>query len=494
MQSDPLAGHFSTLVEALPDAIYFKDGAGRWRVANAAGLQLLGLLGQAWEGKTSLELAKDHPHLADALTSGHRNDERTWELAKRCNFLEPAPRPDDFRVFSIAKIPLFNSDGSRQGMVVIAHEYTDRAKEPALDTANKMLLKMLNGLECIVYAVDLQTHRIIFVNRYAEQSLHKQIKVGGTCWEEVKCGKEETCSFSHELCLPEGSGTEPGGHAWEYQNTDNLRWYHVQDSAIRWIDGRLARLEIATDITERKALETRHKRRQENMYHAARVSVAGEMASGLAHEISQPLAAARTYLEGCVELIDSGRHDMAQLGEGIKTAHAQIERAGNIIAQLRNFMRKGRSDRPPININQLISSSIHFLNHEFQTHRIHVSLELSDPPPIRANPVELEQVLVNLMKNAIDSMQHSPVRKLEIRTRQLESALEVAISDTGKGIPESEIGRIFNPFTTSKEDSLGLGLTICQSIVESYGGGIKVLSSPDSGTTFSFTLPKDSHA
>ncbi|MEN6585666.1 MAG: ATP-binding protein [Sulfuricella sp.] len=492
---DPLAEHLQALIEALPGACLFKDGAGQWRVANTAALRLMGVYGQAWEGKTDLELATISPLLTDFFTTCHRSDEHAWTTGKRFDSLEQLPGQDGFHIFSIAKIPLFNSDGTRRGLLVIAHDVTDDMKAGVtLAAANEMLISVLNGMEAIVYAADMHTHEIIFVNQYAERSLNKKIAVGGVCWMELACGQEGPCGVCNKHQFVDENDAPSDVHIWEYQNASNHRWYHAQDHAIRWVDGRLVRLQIATDITEQKKLEMLHQQRQMDIGHAARLSVAGEMASGLAHEIAQPLAAANTYLQGCVDLIESGRHDMEHLGEAIKAAHFQTERAGKIIAHLRDFICKGRNDRKLIDINQLAAGAIHFLDHEIKRYQIGVSFYFSELPPIRANPIEVEQVLINLMKNAIEAMQESSIRQLHIRTRLLEFAVEIEIGDRGKGIPESEIELIFNPFASSTDDGLGLGLTICRSIVESYGGQIRVSSSLDSGSIFTFTLPLEDHA
>lgn len=499
---DPLAEHVHALIEALPDAVYFKfkDGAGRWRVANTTGLRLMDLHGHAWVGKTDLELAKALPHRADTFLACHRDDERAWELGKRSDFLQQIPVPDGFRVFSVAKIPLFNSDGSRSGLVAIGHDVTDSIKsEAALEYASEMPVSVFDGMEAIVYAVDIHTHEIVYINQHAERSLNKQIEVGDVCWKGLKYGQDGPCSFCGKHKLADEKGKSTGVlpwdfHVWEYQNTANQRWYHVQGHAIRWIDGRQICLEIATDITDQKKQEAISHQHQADIGHAARLSVAGEMASGLAHELSQPLAAANNYLQGCMTLIESGQHDMKRLSEAIKFAHIQTRRAGKIISHLRNFMHKGRHDRQWVDVNPLVLESIHFLDYEIRLHQVHVTSDFSDLPQIHANPIELEQVLINLLKNAIESMQSAPVRELVIRTRMRDFVLEVEISDTGKGLPESEVDQVFNPFISSKTDGLGLGLTICHSIIESYGGKIWASSALDSGSIFSFTLPVENHA
>lgn len=384
----------------------------------------------------------------------------------------------------------------RRELLVIAHNGTNSMRTaPTLEIANEMLIAVLNGIEAIIFVVDINTQEVVYANQYAERSLDKQIKVGGICCAEFNCGQEGPCNFCKIALFVDENGNATSSHVCEYQNTVNHRWHHVQANAIHWIDGRRVGLGVVTDVTDQKELEEFRLQRQLDFGHAARLSVAGEMASGLAHELSQPLTAANNYLHGCMSLIESGQHDMKLLGEAIKSAHVQTERAGKIITHLQNFIRKDRNDRQWVDINQLALGSIRFLDHEIQRHQIHISYDFANLPPIHANPIELEQVLINLLKNAIESMQGSPFRRLDIWIRLLGvTAFEVEISDTGKGIPESEIDQIFNPFTSSKTDGLGLGLTICRSIIESYGGQIRASSSLNSGSVFNFTLPLENHA
>jgi two-component system sensor kinase FixL len=130
------------------------------------------------------------------------------------------------------------------------------------------------------------------------------------------------------------------------------------------------------------------------------------------------------------------------------------------------------------------------MDHELRQHAIQLSLDLSGVPPVLANRVELEQVLINLIKNAIDSMDSSPRRELRIATRMIESgAVMVSVRDTGKGIAADELEKIFNPFQTSKKEGLGLGLPICRSLIENYGGQIWAEQNEQGGAEFNFTLP-----
>jgi PAS domain S-box-containing protein len=265
-----------------------------------------------------------------------------------------------------------------------------------------------------------------------------------------------------------------------------FRW--VEDSGVPRFaaDGEyLGFIGTCTDLTERKLFETL----RAEVEHMDRFNIAGEMASGLAHEISQPLTAANNYLDGCLRRMAEGKWDHAALLSTIKLAHGQTERAGKIIGHLKDIVRKHKYERTLLDVNLVVKDSIRFLEYELQRHHILVTLNLSGLPPVLANRIEIEQVLINLIKNSIDSMSSTPRRELHIVTGTTESGeVLVTVGDTGKGVAAEDVERIFNPFQTSKKDGLGLGLAICRSLIESYGGKIWAEQKEGAGVKFNFTL------
>ncbi|BBI99706.1 hypothetical protein FGKAn22_13990 [Ferrigenium kumadai] len=265
-----------------------------------------------------------------------------------------------------------------------------------------------------------------------------------------------------------------------------FRW--VQDSGIPRFtdDGRfLGFIGTCIDTSEQRSFEAI----RGEMEHAGRLNLAGEMASGLAHELSQPLTAANNYLDACLRRMDEQEWDREKLQQAVKLAHLQTDRAGKIIGQLKSMVRKQGHERTMTDINQVIKNAVILLEREFQHQSVTVVLDLPALPQIPANRVEIEQVLINLMKNAVEAMSASPQRELSIATRVAESGdILVMVRDTGCGIVADDMDKIFNPFHTSKQDGLGLGLAICRTLVENYGGRIWVEPGRDSGTDFNFTL------
>jgi len=269
------------------------------------------------------------------------------------------------------------------------------------------------------------------------------------------------------------------------------------DGAFRWVlDSGVPRfteegsflgfIGTCIDITDHKLFEDI----REELEHVDRLNIAGEMASSLAHELSQPLSAANNYLDACLRRMEGGNWDKDSLQKAVRHAHAQTERAGAIISHLKNLVRKQKQESSMQEINALIRDTVSFMDYELHHHFIKLSLELSAVPPVLGNRIELEQVLINLIKNAIDSMASSPRRDLRITTRVIESgAVMVSVRDTGSGIAADELDKVFNPFQTSKKEGLGLGLAICRSLIENCGGKIWAEQNGDGGAEFNFTLP-----
>jgi two-component system sensor kinase FixL len=213
------------------------------------------------------------------------------------------------------------------------------------------------------------------------------------------------------------------------------------------------------------------------------------MASGLAHELSQPLTSANTYLVACLRGMAEEDWDSERLQRTVMLAHAQTERAGHIIKHLKELISKKEFERSMLDINSVVMDSIQFLEQELRQSMIQVTLDVSPLPKVWANKIEIEQVLINLIKNAIDSMCDAPRRELHIVTHAIESgAVLVKVSDTGKGIAADDRDKVFDAFRTSKKDGLGLGLAICRSLVNNYGGKIWMEEKEGGGIEFNFTL------
>lgn len=250
---------------------------------------------------------------------------------------------------------------------------------------------------------------------------------------------------------------------------------------------------IGQDITERKRLEQEAQRRLQELAHVSRAQSISEVASGLAHEINQPLTAIVSYAEACRLILGRDEVDAELLRRSLADIVKQGERASEIINRLREFVRRDRIEREPVDLNALVRGALELLRHELAVHGVQVQLALEERLlSVRASRVQIEQVLFNLVRNAIDAMDASAVRELEIHTAMMrgeQPALAVAVSDTGEGLPPDALESLFDPFFSTKPGGMGLGLSISRSIVEAHGGRIWAVAREGGGTTFRFTLP-----
>lgn len=248
---------------------------------------------------------------------------------------------------------------------------------------------------------------------------------------------------------------------------------------------------IVRDVTERKANEARAQALKDELIHVGRVSELSQVSAGIAHELNQPLAAMLNYSSLAKRMIakkDTPSIEAAQ--KAIEKAGEQAARASEIIRRMRDFVEKRDTNRSPDKINAIVEEAVALGLIGAKADGIATHLELSpDLPPILADRIQIQQVVVNLLRNAIDAMAHVSRRELTLATRSHNNGVEVAIADTGSGIPDNVADRLFQPFVTTKPDGMGIGLAISRSIIEAHGGDIAVASNPGGGTVFRFTLP-----
>ena len=248
------------------------------------------------------------------------------------------------------------------------------------------------------------------------------------------------------------------------------------------------------DITDRKLAELELRVGQERLAHVARLSTMGEMATGLAHEINQPLTAIANYAQAAVRMIDApGGADPIDLREALVQIVNQSLRAGEVIRRLRAFVKNRTSRSERLEVNRLIEDVRILAVPDARMNDMRLVLELdANSPAVAGDPVQLQQVLLNLVRNAIDATCECPtaLRELTISTRDLGEGVEVAVIDHAGGIPESVALNLFNPFYTTKETGTGLGLAISRSIITAHRGKLGYRATPGGGTTFFFTLPQ----
>jgi len=291
------------------------------------------------------------------------------------------------------------------------------------------------------------------------------------------------------------------GEAMRFENEAKQlgRWYDVY--AFRVEDPRCRRIGILfNDITERKraeenlrASEQRLLDAQVELAHVTRVTMLGEIAASIAHEVNQPLTGVVTYGGACLRWLDHEVPRIDQARSAVEQMIGSARHASEVIARIRSLSKKGELETAQFDINQAIDDVIALIRREINVHSVSLRLDLgASLPLVDGDRIQLQQVIMNLLMNGIQAMSAVTGRRreLRIRTRELGSdQILVAVEDSGTGIEPKHIGQVFTPFFTTKPDGMGMGLSICRSIVEAHRGRLWATANVPHGTTFQFTLP-----
>ncbi len=251
------------------------------------------------------------------------------------------------------------------------------------------------------------------------------------------------------------------------------------------------------DITERKHAQELARQQQEQLQFTSRLVTMGEMASTLAHELNQPLAAIASYNTGCQNLLNSGKASPQEILPALEKIGLQAQRAGKIIRRVHDFVRKSEPKRAPCQFGEVVEDCLGFVEAEGRKRHVRIECDIPPLPPIPADRLMLEQVLLNLIRNGMEAMAGNPEteRVLSIATTIRDNELQVSVSDNGSGIAPEIRDKLFTAFFTTKPEGMGVGLSICRSIIEFHRGRLWVEDNPHSptgsGTIFIFTLPLD---
>jgi len=253
---------------------------------------------------------------------------------------------------------------------------------------------------------------------------------------------------------------------------------------------------IGSEIEKQEAIEEKQ-RHQAELARVGRMSAMGEMAAGLAHELNQPLTGAINYSSGCLRRLKQGDYDKEQLVQGLERTVEGATLAADIIRHLREFVQKGNSERKATSLNDVVLNIVDLVSVEIKRHQANVTLNLSDNlPNFVANAVQLEQVVLNFIRNGLDAMENvdPKVRELIVTTERNNDKIKLSVMDHGSGIlPEAE-SKLFDAFYTTKSEGMGIGLSISRSIIEAHHGAIYANNVADSGACFSFELPLDNES
>ncbi|MHB1112095.1 MAG: PAS domain S-box protein [Acidovorax defluvii] len=405
--------------------------------------------------------------------------------------------------------PLIDAHGQQTGWMTSMTDITEpnRIREQ-LTASHERFTIVLESLDASVSVAPLGSQELLFANKLYRQWFGSQtvgnlqlVAQAGVlpASDSNPTGMDDEDGL---MGLPTDSLTSARTENAEIYLPELGKWLEVRSRYLNWVDGRLAQMVIATDITPRRLAEEQSARQAERAQSVSRLITMGEMASSVAHELNQPLTAISNYCSGMVSRIQSGQiTEEALLTALQKTAH-QAQRAGQIIQRIRAFVKKSEPNRALADVHSMVDEAVELADIELRRHNVRLTHYVAARlPPVMADTILIEQVLVNLMKNGAEAIQmaNRPTsgRSVELRVvpKHIEDreVVEFSVQDTGKGLAPEVLERLFEAFFSTKEEGMGMGLNLCRSIVESHHGRMQAENlyngSEVTGCRFSFWLP-----
>ncbi len=415
-------------------------------------------------------------------------------------------RPDNSEFFK--KIPRKDKDeisvlydGFDQMMTKIAiHEQKRNLSEKALKTSNETLLKVLDSLKIFIYVCDIDTYELIFINKFA-QHIYGNI-TGKTCWKEIHPEQSGPCSFCPNKQLFDKNNNPSGIYEWEYQDHITKKWFFCQDTAIEWIDGRLAKLQIATDITKLKMNESKieHKNleleaavqkkesemaeiNEENILQE-KLATVGQISGNIAHEIRNPLGAIKQsifYLQSQLQ------NPSKKIKEHLELINTEMDKANKVINNMLMATKLSHSNFINTDLFKMLQN---IRKYTVKKKRIIVHIDMNPKHfIIHADPVHLRQVFTNLIANSMHAISHDGTISIIGKYLDDQKMCRIEILDDGIGMKPEVLAKIYKPLFTTRAKGTGLGMGICKQIIENHGGTINVESKYTHGTKVIILLP-----
>lgn len=355
---------------------------------------------------------------------------------------------------------------------------------------------LLNLTHDAIFVRDL-ADRITYWNRGAEElyGWSRAETLGQTAASLLRTRFPDTPARIHAALLADSQWAGELTHFKRdgEQVTVLSRWSLQRDKSGRPI----AVMETNNDITERKRSEVMLQKAQTELAHAARVATMGELTASIAHEVNQPLAAVVTNGEACLRWLGRDVPDLGEARASVERMISNGRRASNVISRLRALARRDDPDHVALNLNDVVEDALALVEREADSHHVAVQIDLQLAlPAVSGDRVQLQQVVINLMMNAIQAMAgvSGRARRLAVATRQEGAAggagcVTVEVRDTGIGVDAQGAEHLFTAFYSTKKEGLGMGLSICRSIIEAHGGRIAFAANPDHGMKFTVKLP-----
>jgi PAS domain S-box-containing protein len=404
--------------------------------------------------------------------------------------------------------PLIDPRGQQAGWMTSMTDITEpkRVREE-LSNSYERFTTVLEGLDAAVSVAPLGSEELLFANKLyrawfgAEVSGHVNL-IAQAGMPTVTPNDDALDAVDGLAGLPTDTLTTAQTENAEIFVPELAKWLEVRSRYLTWVDGRLAQMMIATDITPRRKAEEQAALQAERAQSASRLITMGEMASSVAHELNQPLTAINNYCNGMVSRIQRKTISTEDLLGALEKTARQAHRAGQIIQRIRSFVKRSEPNRSPSDVATMVSNALELADIELRRHHVRLSHYIAARlPPILVDPILIEQVLINLMKNAAESIEqakrHNSRRSVELRVvpKQIEdqSVVEFSVLDSGKGLSAEVSARLYEAFYSTKAEGMGIGLKLCRSIVESHQGRMlaeNLYNGADvTGCRFTFWIP-----
>jgi PAS domain S-box-containing protein len=403
--------------------------------------------------------------------------------------------------------PLIDPKGHQTGWMTSMTNITEAKRiRDQLTASHERFTTVLEGLDAAVSVLSVQQGELLFANRSyrlwfgADSKGHAELS-GGDASLQAEANNDETVDGLGGL--PAQELTAAGSDSREVYVESLGKWLDVRARYLQWTDGRLAQMLIATDITERRNAEAVAAKQAEKAQVTSRLVTMGEMASSVAHELNQPLTAITNYCNGMVTRVQNDAMDKRDLVAALEKTSRQAERAGQIIHRIRSFVKRSEPQRQKASAQTIVEDAVDLAGIELRRRNVAIQTYVAQRlPPLMVDPILIEQVVLNLLKNAAEAIDDAQLpaarRRIELRvvprhTAEEGDVIEFTVSDKGPGLKDEVIRRMYEAFFSTKVDGLGIGLSLCRSIIESHHGRIKAVNLYNGDTTvgcrFSFTLP-----
>ncbi|MEE9379999.1 MAG: PAS domain S-box protein [Hyphomonadaceae bacterium] len=483
--------HLDLILAASGDGVYGLDREGRTTFSNPAAQRLTGFSSEDMLGKGSHVLVH-HSHadgthydkldcpIYAAFKDGkvhHVSDEVFWRK-DGSNF------PVEY-----VSTPIFD-DGELVGAVVSFRDITERKNtEAALQESEERYRKIVEATHDVIFLVRAEDGAIQDANEAASLMLG-YTRVELLTKTVMDLHPHETEALMEFMATVRETGSGKTDKLSCFSNADELIPVRLSASIMQ-LQGDECVLVMAQDQREYIEAEAQARKLQSDLHHVGRLSAMGEMASGLAHELNQPLTAVMNYVQASHKILDSGNDEQrGNVSEYMTKAVEQADRAGKIISGLRKFVEKDDSAHSLEDINQIVEEASRLVLLAVVAADTELSTKLQeDIPPILVDKIQIQQVVFNLVRNAVEALQFSKAGVIKVVTFQTQDAVQISVSDNGPGVEVALVDSLFDQFVTTKPDGMGVGLSICKSIVEGHGGMITAKSNPEGGMSFIFTLP-----